>query len=227
MSKKKRIVLIHATRVAMEPIEFAFAELWPETEVFSVLDEGLSKDLAQKRVSSEELNSRIMDLANYAKKLAPDAILYTCSSFGEGIESVASVLEIPVLKPNEAMFDEALKTNSNVVMIYSFAPAILGMEQEFRDEAMRRCSKATLRSVFVEEALDALKSGDVQTHNSLVARTAASITNAEVILLAHFSMSVALKEVQAVTSIPVLTSPHAAVEKLKNCFKIKNTKVEN
>lgn len=66
-----RIVLIHATRVAMAPIEEAFARLWPEAETLSILEEGLSSDAASGRVSGAALDRRINALADYAMGLAP------------------------------------------------------------------------------------------------------------------------------------------------------------
>lgn len=218
MSQKQRIVLIHATRVAIEPIETAFASLWPEVEIVSILEEGLAADRASARVDLDDLNERIVDLAKYAMRLAPDAILYTCSSFGGGIEAAAEKLAIPVLKPNEAMFSAALNAGTSVVMLYTFLPAAAGMEQEFQAEALRVGSAAQLRSIFVEGALDALKAGDVKRHNALVSQAAANVTGADVILLAHFSMTSAAAAVRLTTATPVLTSPEAAIDKLRGCL---------
>ena len=43
-----RIVLLHATPVAMAPIQSAFAERWPEAETVNLLDDGLSLDRARE-----------------------------------------------------------------------------------------------------------------------------------------------------------------------------------
>ena len=43
----KRIALIHATPVAMQPIVEAFRHGWPDADTFSVLDDALSTDLAR------------------------------------------------------------------------------------------------------------------------------------------------------------------------------------
>ncbi|MCJ7872805.1 hypothetical protein [Phaeobacter sp. J2-8] len=115
-----RIVLIHATRVAMAPIDDAFKRLWPDAETISILEEGLSADAASGRVDATELDRRINVLADYAMDLAPDAILYTCSAFGAGIETAAARLDIPVLKPNEAMFEAAVASGGNATMLYTF-----------------------------------------------------------------------------------------------------------
>ena len=42
-----RIVLLHATPVAMAPIHTAFSEIWPEAELVNLLDDGLSIDRAR------------------------------------------------------------------------------------------------------------------------------------------------------------------------------------
>lgn len=219
-----RIVLIHATRVAMAPIDDAFKRLWPDAETISILEEGLSADAASGRVDATELDRRINVLADYAMDLAPDAILYTCSAFGAGIETAAARLDIPVLKPNEAMFEAAVASGGNAIMLYTFPPAVAGMELEFTEETARGDADATLTSVAVPDALAALKAGDGKTHDQLIAQAAANVRNADAIVLAHFSMSRAADAVRACTDIPVLTSPDAAIDKLKRILAPANAK---
>lgn len=210
-----RIALIHATRVAMPPVETAFAAMWPEAETVSILEEALSADLASGRVPRAALDGRINALAEYALGLDPQAILYTCSAFGSGIEQAAARLPLPVMKPNEAMFEAALSVGERITMLYTFPPAAEGMEREFREEAARRGSPARITSVFVPGALDAMKAGDVETHNRLVVEAAGDVTQADAILLAHFSMTPAADPVRAVTGVPTLTSPETAIAKLR------------
>lgn len=217
MSDKQRIALIHATRVAVEPIEASARTLWPEAELVSILDESLSLDRAGGEVPLGELNRRIVALCRYAEALAPRGILYTCSAFGEGIEEAACTSPLPVLKPNEAMFERALSEGENIVMLYTFAPAAESMAREFREASSRAGAAARLRTVYVPDALAALREGDAARHDERIADAAAAIGDADAILLAHFSMARAARAARAASSRPVLTSPEAALEKLKRC----------
>lgn len=204
-----RIVLIHATRVAMAPVERAFARLWPEAEVVSILEEGLSSDLASGRATREALDLRINALADYAMGMAPDAILYTCSSFGTGIEAAAARLPVPVLKPNEAMFDEAIRAGGRVVMLYTFGPAAEGMVREYAE-----AGGGVLDCVHAPGAIEALKAGDAATHDRLLADAVPGI-RADVLMLAHFSMAEAAEGLRGLTPARILTSPEAAVRRLR------------
>jgi len=216
LTNQKRIALIHATRVAIDPIESAAKNLWPEAELVSILEEALSMDSAAGTVPAEELHNRIVDLARYAERLKPDGILYTCSAFGKGIEQASRTSHLPVLKPNEAMFDAAFGYGNSIAMIYTFPPSVKAMEKEFSDAAKQINYKATLRSIVAEGALASLKSGDAESHNKIIADTAAHI-DADVILLAQFSMAIAASAVRDATDVPVLTSPESAIDKMKNC----------
>ncbi|GAA6208847.1 aspartate/glutamate racemase family protein [Cognatishimia sp. WU-CL00825] len=218
MSSNPRIALIHATRVAVEPIETAAKELWPDADTVTILEEGLSADRASGAATLDQLNARIVRLARYAEGMKPDGILYTCSAFGRGIEEAAETSDIPVLKPNEAMFEAAIAQGDDIAMIYTFAPAVKGMVDEFVEEAESQRSSAKIRSVFAEGALDALKAGNADTHDRLIAKAAKTIGKADAILLAHFSMARAANAVRAVTDVPVLTSPEAAIKKLKSAL---------
>ena len=103
-----RIALIHAVTVAMDPVQDTFRRLWPEAICTNLLDDALSPDLERDGVLTAAMTARIGTLADYATGTGADGILFTCSAFGAAIEQAAARLPIPVLKPNEAMFDAAL-----------------------------------------------------------------------------------------------------------------------
>lgn len=215
MSAATRIALIHATPIAIDPVREAFAADWPEAEVTNLLDDGLSIDRARTAALTPALTARIVELAAYARGAGASGVLFTCSAFGEAIDAAARRLDVPVLKPNEAMFRQALTYGPNVAMIATFAPAVAGMEDEFRELAAELAPAARLTSVIAEGAIDALRAGDAETHNRLVAEIARSLDGCDAIMLAHFSTSRAAAAVRAVAAAPVLTSPGAAVEMLR------------
>ncbi|MBP2236533.1 Asp/Glu/hydantoin racemase [Sinorhizobium kostiense] len=215
MTSRKRIALVHATPIAIDPIGIAFEAGWPEAERVNILEDSLSPDRARDGAITDQMSDRIVALARYARMIGSDAVLFTCSSFGTAIQRAASTLDIPVLKPNEAMFEAAIRKGGRTAMLYTFPPAREGMEAEFREEASRVSPSAEIESFLVDGAIDAVRAGDEATHNRLVAETAATIEGFDAITLAHFSTARALEAVQAATPIPVLTSPDAAVAKLR------------
>lgn len=211
-----RIALIHATPVAMEPIRQAFAENWVEAELVNLLDDSLSPDLKEAGSETDEIKRRIADLAKYAVLVGSDAILYSCSAFGRSIELVAESLDLPVLKPNQAMFEQAMDSGERIGMLATFGPSVPSMEREFKEMAAERGVKVQLESILVEEAMVALRSGDVARHNRLVAEAAPGLKHCDAVILAHFSTSRALEQVSGMIARPILTSPHSAVAKLKS-----------
>ncbi|MGW1420053.1 aspartate/glutamate racemase family protein [Bradyrhizobium manausense] len=215
MSSNPRIALIHATPIAMEPIHQAFGAHWPAAEAINILEDSLSPDRAREPELSADLAERIVELARYARRTRADGILFTCSAFGTAIEDAAKVLDVPVLKPNEAMFEASICKGSNIAMIATFAPAVHGMEAEFAEETKRLGKNARLTTVVADGAIAALRAGDAETHNRLVAESAAGLKGFDAIVLAHFSTSRAAAAVRAVTATPVFTSPDAAVQKMR------------
>jgi aspartate/glutamate racemase len=215
MTSSPRIALIHATTIAMDPIKASFAELWPEAETVNILEDSLSLDRAKLAHLTDELIERIVVLAKYARLIGSEAVLFTCSAFGKAIEQAAKELDIPVLKPNEAMFEMAIRRGGHTALLYTFPPSKEDMEQEFREEAERIDPSAAITSFFVQGAIEAARTGDVDTHNRLVAAEAARLKDFGTIMLAHISTARAVRAVEAATQIPVVTSPDAAVAKLR------------
>ncbi len=213
---KTRIALIHAVTVAMQPVQEAFRELWPEAECGNILDDSLSIDRERDGVLTTAMTRRILTLADYAAATGAAGILFTCSAFGEAIEAAAGRALIPVLKPNEAMFEAALAAGRRIGMLATFAPSVQSMEEEFRAMAQSRRIPATIESYCVPEAMAALKAGDSATHDGLIAEAAPRFGECDAVLLAHFSTARAAPSVSAALARPVLTSPGSAVAKLRS-----------
>lgn len=211
-----RIVLLHATPVAIEPVNVAMASLWPEAEAVNLLDDGLTIDRAKEGPElSEELIERFVDFGRYAQRIGADGILITCSAFGPAIDRMVEELPLPILRPNEAMFREAIAAGGRIGMLATFAPAVATMEEEFRQFAAEAGAPATLDTVVVPDAIDRLRQGDADAHNRLVAEAAPRFAGHDAVMLAHFSTSRAAECVRGEVDVPVLAAPEAAVLRMR------------
>lgn len=210
-----RIALIHALAHSPPPIEAAFARLWPEVRRTNLLDDSLSADLARDGALTPAMTERFLTLARYAANTGADAILFTCSAFGPCIEACAEALApMPVLKPNEAMIEEALGLagrTGRIGLMASFAPTLASMPPEFAAAA----PGITLVPCLAEGSLAALDRGDGAEHDRLAALAAATLRDCDAIALSQFSLARAAEAVAQATGKPVLTTPDSAVRKLK------------
>ena len=103
------------------------------------------------------MTERFLNLGRYAASTGSDAILFTCSAFGPCIEAVARAhAPMPVLKPNEAMIEQAAAQGRRIGLLSTFAPTLASMPREFP-------SSVELMPKLVDGALAALDRGDRAT----------------------------------------------------------------
>lgn len=208
-----RIALIHALSHSVAPINDALARYWPQAVRMNLLDDSLSADLARSGQGLDAvMHERFQRLAQYAVDTGAQAILFTCSAFGPCIEAVAARhAQLPVLKPNEAMIEEAVAgLQGPLGLISSFAPTLQSMPQEFPEQVQ-------LVPVLAEGAMEALNRGDTAAHDRLVVAQAQALAarGCTRIALAQFSMARARAACAAATGLPVLTTVDSAVQALQ------------
>jgi Asp/Glu/hydantoin racemase len=216
MSSMPRIALIHATPLSIDPINAALSRLWPEAGRMHLLDDSLSRDRQRDGELTGAMTQRFITLAGYAKGTGADAILFTCSAFGPAIEAAGSAVGIPALKPNEAMFDQALGMGRKLGLVATFAPSIDSMAPEIEEMARERNLTIDLQTVHVPGAMDDLAAGRAEDHHRKIAEAVAQLKGRDAIMLAQFSMSAARPAAQATTATPILTSPECAVTALRS-----------
>jgi hypothetical protein len=209
-----RIALIHALAASVEPINDVLARDWPDAVRMNLLDDRLSSDLAASPAGLDgAMTARFHRLADYALATGAEALLYTCSAFGPCIDSVARRhASVPVLKPNEAMIEEACARAAGrpIGLVATFAPTLASMPSEFP-------AHVEVRTALAVGALQALQAGDAARHDALAAEAAERLVAAgcAVIALAQFSLARAHAAVADRCGCEVLTTPASAVRLLR------------
>src|SRR6201999_4681080 len=81
---------------------------------------------------TDAMTERFSRIGRYAASTGADAILFTCSAFGTCIEAVArEQAPMPVLKPNEAMIEQAVGKGRRIGLLSTFPPTLVSMPPEF------------------------------------------------------------------------------------------------
>ncbi|MDH4412312.1 MAG: aspartate/glutamate racemase family protein [Rhizobium sp.] len=218
---RTRIALIHALTESVLPAHQAFRSLWPEAYVFDLLDTSLSADLAAGQRLEDGIADRIRKLADYAAASKGEAgetqaLLFTCSAFGPAIDAVKNQIPIPVLRPNEAAFEQALDLGSRIGLAVTFGPSFSSLRDELLGMASERGQAIEVVPVLVEGALAALKAGNGSEHDRLAAEACRRLPALDALVLGQFSLARAADAVRDRIEAPVLTTPSSAVAALKN-----------
>ncbi|MBU6393004.1 MAG: arylsulfatase [Sphingomonadales bacterium] len=227
MSAKPRIAMISALAQSPGPAMAAMAEVWPEAWAHNLIDDALAADYAAVGALTPAIFERFITLGRYAAGVSdgarqPAGILFTCSAFRPAIDQVKADLAIPVVSPNEGAFDEALdlcasaQDGGRVAILLTFGGSLAPLTAEIAAIALARGQKAPeVVGVVAHGALEALQAGDGALHDRLAAQAAEQAPAVDVTVIGQFSMARALPLIAPYRPEPVLTTPHAAVRKLR------------
>ena len=219
MRSQPKIYLVHAAAISMPPIEASFQADWPHARLAHLLDDSLFADFGRDQGLNDAMIERFRTLGGYCVAAGADAIVFTCSAFGAAIDAVKRDQSIPVLKPNEALYDDMAATPGRIALLATFAPTLPSMMSEIEAHAQAHGRSSGARpqidTHLVEGALEALQAQRPDEHNRLIAEAAAAFAGHDAVALAQVSMAPARQLVQARVRGPVMTTPDSAIRKLK------------
>lgn len=215
MAPSPDIVLFSVHKDAMDAAVRAFTADWPEARISNLLDDGLFAWVRETGGVVPGMYDVFRTLTRYIASRGADGILFTCSAFRECIDACIAEFDVPMLKPNDAMIEQALDAGSRIAVVATVGPTIPSISAEIREMAAARGQTVELVPYVVEGAFDALAGGDAARHDALVAARAREIEGCDVIVLAQFTLSRAVPAVAAVSKLPVFNSPGAAVAKMR------------
>ena len=200
---------------AMEAIGEAFAELWPEAELFHVLDESLYLDFAGGKPQTDETGERVSRLLHYAADCKADGPLFTGSVFGRWVEAARADMDIPCLTSHEAMIEEAFTHGARLGILTTVSGSLKCLVDDIDRYSKEHDKPITITDHIEDAARPIILAGDIETHDRMVADAADKMTDCDCLMLGQFSMANAISKFTDMPDRPVLTSPHTAVRKLK------------
>ena len=220
-NQRRRVMLVHALTESLTPIHKAFSTHWPEAETYDLLDSSASADhAANDGLLDARMKARFLALGRYAaeagsRKGGTDGVLFTCSAFGPAIEAVKQALAIPVLKPNEAAFTQALAIGKRIGLLVTFEPSLKSLSIELSDMARQQGISLSLEARVIPAALVALHAGQPEEHDALIAQAAAALPAVDAVVLGQVSMARAAAAVSGQGAVPVITTPESAVIEMR------------
>ena len=208
------LALIHTAPVLIPTFQGLCREILDGVEVFNIVDESLLKNTIRDGDMTALTVQRLVGYVQSAKQAGADAVMVTCSSIGPGVEAARAVVDVPVLRIDEAMADQAVTTSSRIGVAATLNSTLKPTAELLNARAARARQSCEIVSRLCEGAFEAVSSGDAATHDRIVSENLVSLMDdVDAIVLAQASMARVVELIPADNRrVPILSSPRLAVE---------------
>ncbi|MGC9501949.1 aspartate/glutamate racemase family protein [Streptomyces sp. WG7] len=210
------VAMIHAVPTAHRIAEETFAQEFPQATVWNVLDDRLLDDARDAGGLTDALRRRMLRLIGHVMDGGAQALLLTCSSYGEVVDTARTLWNVPVLKSDEAMFKAALAgPYGRIAVVASTPPAVPAAvaQLEALVPAVRPDRPVDIVTALSEEAAGA-RPEEAARHLADALRAAGG-ADADAVLLAQYSLTPARDALADLLGVPVLDGAGAAARELR------------
>ncbi len=195
-------------------------ETMPDVEVFNIVDESLIKKTIAANRLTPQTSRRLVEYLKSAEEAGADAILVTCSSVGPAVEAAQQFLNIPVLRVDIPMADQAIQRGRRIGVVATLPTTLQPTVDLIKRRAEEQGKAIEIRTTLCEGAFQAVAAGDTESHDQLVATGIRELLpQVDVIVLAQASMARAAATIpESERAVPILSSPRLAVESARKAL---------
>jgi Asp/Glu/hydantoin racemase len=189
----------------------------PDVEVFNIVDESLLKNTIAEQKLTPTTYRRLAGYLESAEAAGADAILVTCSSIGPAVDAARPLVNVPVLRIDQAMADEAVRMGTRIGVIATLSTTLAPTAALIQASATAQGKAIELVTHLCTGAFDAVISGDTATHDRLVtAGLKEMMDKVDLIVLAQATMARVVDTLPAAEKrVPILSSPRLGVAAAK------------
>ncbi len=114
----KKVTIIHTTLATASTIPSLIEELYPNRfELVNVMDDSLLNEIKAKGSINASIIERFVQYVSIAKNNGSDAILLACSSIGKAADIAREMFDLPILKIDEPMAEQAVKMGDKILVL--------------------------------------------------------------------------------------------------------------
>jgi Asp/Glu/hydantoin racemase len=204
----RKIVLIHASRAAVEPLMKYYPREAPELEITNLLDDGVMRLFTSD--SMPRAQRRLQEMVTVGRDIyAAELALLTCSAVPRPVMAeLRSSARIPLLKIDEPMARLAVRAGTRIGLIVTFPPTQSSTHKLLADAASEAGTQLEIVDELAPKALEALLAGDQSKHDTLMLAAADRLATKQVqaIVLAQVSMAHLVPRMKERLALPVFSS---------------------
>ena len=219
--QQKTLGLIHTSATLVPVFQQLCNQYLPQVKVFNIVDDSLIKNVISCGELTPTNARRVVNYVGSAEVAGADFILVTCSSIGAAVEAAAELTNVPVLRVDQPMADQAVRTGKRIGVVATLSTTLQPTSDLVKRRAAVAGKEIELQTVLCEGAFDALMSGDAATHDAMVAKALRELSaKTDVIVLAQASMArVADGLAPEDKKVPILASPGIAIQHIASILK--------
>ena len=208
-----KLTVLHTVASVVGPIGALIEELMPEVAVCHIADETIIKDLIAEGTLTQRMRRRVCDHITWAAACGADAVLFSCSSISPCADDAKGLVDIPVIKIDQAMARQAVARGERIGVAATLPSTLAPTLALLQVEAEAAGKGVQLIPHLCAGAFEAGQAGDVASHDQRVAEGIEKLAGeTDVVVLAQASMARALEKMPGQLNVPVLTSPRSGVE---------------
>ena len=215
------LALIHTTPVNLPSFRDLAAEHLAGVRVINILDDSLLADVMTAGGVTDPVRRRLRAYVDQALVAGAQAVMSCCSSIGDAVEEIASQSDVPVLRIDAPMAEEAVRLvrPGHTIGVLATVQTTLDPTANLIRRTAERLGKPThVDAVLVEGAYEALRAGDGDEHDRRAGAALQSLlARADVVVLAQASMARLLSALPVPPAVPVLTSPVSGLKAAGAC----------
>ena len=158
--------------------------------VFHMVDESLIQDTVKAGSLRKATIRRLIEQIASAEEAGADAVLVTCSSIGPGVTLAQQLFDIPVLRIDDAMAENAVRQAHTIGVLATLRTTLDPTTALLREKAAEAGRKVELVECLCEDAFPAVLAGDTATHDRMLPQALVEdLKGVDLIVLAQASMA--------------------------------------
>jgi aspartate/glutamate racemase len=212
----RTVAAVFTAQSIVESTKQLFAELVPDCRVISIIEDALIQDVIRAGQVTPEIARRLVRYYLAAQDAGADLIFNTCSSIGDVAIMARGLVSIPLVKIDDAMAAEAVRTGARVGVLATLQTTLAPTVRLVKAQAAQAGRSVTVVEGLAQGAFEALIAKQADKHDALIVAAAEQVAaQADVIVLAQGSMARMEEELTRRTGKPVLSSPRRGVLEVK------------
>ncbi len=212
----KKLTLLHTSSKIVGPATEMAKEIIPEVDILHLVDESLLARLRSCGCITPQIKRRVADYVVGQEQEGVDAVMLTCSSISPCADIARELVDIPVIKIDEAMITKAIEVGTNIAVVATLPITLNPTKQQLQVLAEKSSTQITIKEVLCSEAFDALIKGQSDKHDAMVLEEIEALASqVDVIILAQASMARLALQVRKEIETKVMTSLKPAMQQAR------------